>query len=163
MRNFPGTYYGTFPEPFRNLSGKSTKIRFRNHSGTIPENLPKSDSGYTTEYIWIPWVVWGWFLYSDTFPTHFTHVKDDFIMNPLIQGKSGTTPVMSRNAFSTNQGTNEDDSQSDPHPEAGIFGNQTLRKSDQKDRPDMVTGVTEQTRNGQKDRRDNIPYPSWCG
>ena len=62
-------------------------------------------------------------------------------MNPLIQGKSGTTPVMSRNAFSTNQGTNEDDSQSDPHPEAGIFGNQTMRNSGQKDRRDMVTGV----------------------
>ena len=62
-------------------------------------------------------------------------------MNPLIQGKSGTTPVMSRNAFSTNQGTNEDDSQSDPHPEAGIFGNQTMRNSGQKDRCDMVTGV----------------------
>ena len=57
-------------------------------------------------------------------------------MNPLIQGKCGTTPVMSRNAFSTNQGTNEDDSQSDPHPEGGIFGNQTIRKSGQKDRPD---------------------------
>ena len=77
-------------------------------------------------------------------------------MNPLIQGKSGTTPVMSRNAFSTNQGTNEGDSQSDPHPEAGIFGNQTMRKSGQKDRRDMVTGVTEQTRNGQKDRRDMV-------
>ena len=62
-------------------------------------------------------------------------------MNPLIQGKSGTTPVMSRNAFSTNQGTNEDDSQSDPHPETGIFGNQTMRKSGQKYRRDMVTGV----------------------
>ena len=83
-------------------------------------------------------------------------------MNPLIQGKSGTTSVMSRNAFSTNHGTNEDDSQSDPHPEAGIFGNQTMRNSGQKDRRDMVTGVqresfcgrdmvtgvTEQTRNG---------------
>ena len=62
-------------------------------------------------------------------------------MKPLIQGKSGTTPVMSRNAFSTKQGTNEDNSQSDPHPEAGIFGNHTMRKSDQKDRRDMVTGV----------------------
>ena len=41
-------------------------------------------------------------------------------MNPLNQGHSGTTPDMSRNAFITNQGTNEDDSQSDPHPEAGI-------------------------------------------
>ena len=59
-------------------------------------------------------------------------------MNPLIQGKSGTTPEMSRNAFSTNQGTNEDDSQSDPHPEAGIFGNQTMRNSGQKDRRDNV-------------------------
>ena len=59
-------------------------------------------------------------------------------MNPLIQGQSGTTPVMSRNAFSTNQGTNEDDSQSDPHPEAGIFGNQTTRISGQKDRRDIV-------------------------
>ena len=61
-------------------------------------------------------------------------------MNPLIQGKSGTTPVMSRNAFSTNQGTKEDDSQSDPHPEAGIFGNQTMRNF------------------GQKDRRENLFY-----
>ena len=88
------------------------------------------------------------------FSTHFTHVKDNFLMNPVIQGHSGTTTEMSRNAFSTNQGTNEDDSQSDPHPEAGFFGNQTMRKSGQKDRHDMVTGVTDQTRNGQKDRRD---------
>ena len=49
--------------------------------------------------------------------------------------------MMSRNAFSTNQGTIEDDSQSDPHPEAGVFGNQTMRKSGPKDRRDMVTGV----------------------
>ena len=41
-------------------------------------------------------------------------------MKPLIHGHSGTTTDMSRNAFITNQGTNEDDSQSDPHPEAGI-------------------------------------------
>ena len=66
-------------------------------------------------------------------------------MNPLIQGKSGTTPVMCRNALSTNQGTNEDDSQSDPHPEAGIFGKQTMRNSGQKDRRDMVTGVQSET------------------
>ena len=72
------------------------------------------------------------------FPTHFTHVKDDFLMNTLIQGNSGTTPEMSRNAFSINQGRNEDDSQSDPHPEAGIFGNQTMRNSGQKDRRDTI-------------------------
>ena len=33
---------------------------------------------------------------------------DNFFMNPLFQGHSETTPEMSRNAFSTNQGTNED-------------------------------------------------------
>ena len=31
---------------------------------------------------------------------------DDFFMNPLIHGRSGITPEMSRNAFGTNQGTN---------------------------------------------------------
>ena len=39
---------------------------------------------------------------------------DDFLMNPLIQGHSGTTPETSRNVFGKNQGTNEDDSQSNP-------------------------------------------------
>ena len=43
---------------------------------------------------------------------------DDFLMNLLLQGHSGTTPEASRNSLSTNQGTNEDDSQNDPHPEA---------------------------------------------
>ena len=57
-------------------------------------------------------------------------------MNPLIQGHSETTPEMSWNAFSTNQGTNEDDSQSDPHPEAGLFNNQMTQNSGQKDCPD---------------------------
>ena len=60
---------------------------------------------------------------------------DDFLMNPLIQGHSGTTPEASRNAFSINQGTNEDDSQSDPHPEAGPLN------SGREDRHDVVTGV----------------------
>ena len=44
---------------------------------------------------------------------------DYFLMNPLLQGHSGATPEASRNPLSTSQGTNEDDSQSDPHPEAG--------------------------------------------
>ena len=42
---------------------------------------------------------------------------DDFLMNPLLPGRSGTTPEPSRNALNTSQGTNEDDSQNDPHPE----------------------------------------------
>ena len=36
---------------------------------------------------------------------------DDFFMNPLLQGHSGTIPEPSRNALSTSQGTNEDNSQ----------------------------------------------------
>ena len=35
---------------------------------------------------------------------------DDFLMSPLIQGHSETTLETSRNAFGTNQGTNEDGS-----------------------------------------------------
>ena len=34
-----------------------------------------------------------------------------------------------RDAFGTNQGTNEEDSQSDPHPEAGILRSQTTKNS----------------------------------
>ena len=60
---------------------------------------------------------------------------DDFLMNPLIQGHSGTTPEASRNSFGINQGTNEDNSQSDPHPEA------VLLSSGQEDHHDVVTGV----------------------
>ena len=41
---------------------------------------------------------------------------DDFFMNPLLQGYSGTTLKPSRNAFSTCQRTNEDDSQNDARP-----------------------------------------------
>ena len=66
---------------------------------------------------------------------------DDFLMNPLFQGHSGTTPETSWNAFSTNQETNEEDAQKNPHPEAGISGNQTMRNSGQEDQRDMVTGV----------------------
>ena len=39
--------------------------------------------------------------------------------------------------FSINQGENEDESQSDPHPETGLF------TSGLEDRHDMVTGATE--------------------
>ena len=60
---------------------------------------------------------------------------DDFLMNPLLQGHSGTTPETSRNKFSLNQGSNEDDSQSNPHPEAGLL------TSGQEDRHDMATGA----------------------
>ena len=68
---------------------------------------------------------------------------DDFLMNPLLQGHSGTTPEASRNVFSINQGTNEDDSQSKPHPEAGLL------TSVREDRHDMATGVQRESAVGQ--------------
>ena len=45
---------------------------------------------------------------------------DDFLLSPSNQGHSGNAPAKSRNTLRTSQGTNEDDSQSDPHPEAGF-------------------------------------------
>ena len=54
---------------------------------------------------------------------------DNFLMNPLLPGGSGTTPEPSRNALSISQGTNEDDSQNDPHPEAGLFHGQMTQNS----------------------------------
>ena len=60
----------------------------------------------------------------------------DFLLNPLLPGHSGTTPESTRNTSHNNQGTNEDGSQNDPHPEAGPFHGE--------DRHDMVTGATEQ-------------------
>ena len=68
---------------------------------------------------------------------------DDFLMNPLIQGHSGTTPETSRNVFSINKGTNEDDSQSDPLPEAGLFNNQMTQNFGPEDGYYKVTGATE--------------------
>ena len=54
---------------------------------------------------------------------------DDFLLNPLIRTHSGTVPGTFRNTNVENQGTNEDDSQSDPHPEEGIFRSQITQNS----------------------------------
>ena len=54
-------------------------------------------------------------------------------MNPLFQDHYGTTPETSRNAYDINQGTNEDDSQSDHHSEAGVLQKQTTRNSGPED------------------------------
>ena len=50
-------------------------------------------------------------------------------MNPLIQGHSGSVPETSRNTLATKRGTNEDDSQTDHHPEGSVSQSQTTRKS----------------------------------
>ena len=58
---------------------------------------------------------------------------DEFLLNQQITTHSETVPGTFRNTNVENQGTNEDDSQSDPHPEAGIFCGQTTRNSDQEE------------------------------
>ena len=54
---------------------------------------------------------------------------DEFLLNQQIQTHSRTVPGTFRNTNAENQGTNEDDSQSDPHPEAGSFRGQTKQNS----------------------------------
>ena len=72
---------------------------------------------------------------------------DNFLMNPLLPGGSGTTPEPTRNASGINQATNEDDSQNDPHPEASLFHGQREQNSGTEKYYDMVTGATETNRN----------------
>ena len=77
---------------------------------------------------------------------------DDFLMNQLLPGHSGTTPQPSWHALNTSQGTNEDDSQDDPRPEAGLFHGQMTQNSGPEERHDMVTGV-------QRERESLPPWP----
>ena len=58
---------------------------------------------------------------------------DEFLLNQQIRTHSETVPGTFRSTNVGNQGTNEDDSQSDPHPEAGIFRGQTTQNSGPKD------------------------------
>ena len=69
----------------------------------------------------------------------------DFLMNLLLQGHSGITPETSRNALSTSQGKNDDDSQNDPHPEAGLFHGRMTQNSGPEDDHDMVSGVQKES------------------
>ena len=52
---------------------------------------------------------------------------DKFLLIPQVRTHSGTVLRTFRNTNVENQGTNEDDSQSDPHPEAGIFRSQIVQ------------------------------------
>ena len=88
-------------------------------------------------------------------------------MNPLIQGHSGTALETSR--FNTSRGMIEDDSQSDLHPEVGIFNNQTTQKSGPGDGHDMVTGVHQEVTNcspttssGKQKKDHSINQPQFC-
>ena len=68
---------------------------------------------------------------------------DEFLSNQEIQTHSKTVPGTFRNTNVENQGTNEDDSQSDPHPEGGLFRSQTTQNSGPELSPYMVTGAIE--------------------
>ena len=72
--------------------------------------------------------------------------SDEFLSNQQIHTDFETVPGTFRNTNVENQGTNEDDSQSDPHPKAGIFRGQTKQNLGPKDCRDMVTGVQEEIR-----------------
>ena len=67
---------------------------------------------------------------------------DEFLLNPQVRTHSETVPGTFRNTNVENQGTNEDDSQSDPHPETGIFRGQTTQYSGPKDSRDSIQYVS---------------------
>ena len=54
---------------------------------------------------------------------------DEFLLDQQIRTHSGTVPETFRNTNVDNQGTNEDDTQSDSHPGAGLFRSQTTQHS----------------------------------
>ena len=58
---------------------------------------------------------------------------DDFLMSPLLPGHSGATAEPTRNILNASQGTNEDDSQNDSPPEAGLFHGRTTQNSGPED------------------------------
>ena len=75
---------------------------------------------------------------------------DEFLLNQQIRTHSETVPGTFRNINVENQGTNEDDSQSDPHPEVGPSVCQSRHSidSDTGETHDTMTGVIEQTTKG---------------
>ena len=87
---------------------------------------------------------------------------DEFLLNPQLRTHSGTVPGAFRNTHVENQGTNEKNSLSGPHPETSIFRSQTAQNSSPEVGHDMVTrftdevpirhelvtGVLEESRNG---------------
>ena len=65
---------------------------------------------------------------------------DEFLLNQKVRTHSETVPGTFRNTNVENQGTKEDDSQSDPRPEAGIFRGQTTQNFGPKDCRDTLKG-----------------------
>ena len=130
-------------------------------------NVPRSKEDYITQ---VSEEVEGWV--TKRLSKEFSRTEnrilgalarlDNFLLNPLLQGHSGTTPEPSRNALGTSQGTNEDDSQNDPHPEAGLFHGQMTQNTGPEDGHDMVTGVQKESHCGH-DMVTRVQKESHCG
>ena len=73
-------------------------------------------------------------------------ILDEFLSNQQMRTHSETIPGTFRNTNVGNQGMSEDDSQSDLHPEAGIFRGQTTQNFGPNVCRDVVTGVTGEIR-----------------
>ena len=94
---------------------------------------------------------------------------DNFLMNPLIQGYSGTAPETSRKPFDSNQESNEDDAQSDSHPASSLLQSQATQISDLEDGDDIMTGVHEEvtfcshsTSSGKQKKKRSSSQPQFC-
>ena len=88
---------------------------------------------------------------------------DEFLLNLQIRTHPGTVPGTFRNTNVENQGTNEDDSQSDPLPQADLFSSQTTQNSGPEVARDTVKGVQGEFRYGHDmvtAVQEEIPYCS---
>ena len=86
--------------------GKTTKLKFLRNLREVTEKISQDFSGTENRILGA------------------LARLDDFLMNLLIQGHSGSAPETSRIVFSINRGTKEDNSQCNPHSESGVFNNQ---------------------------------------
>ena len=91
--------------------------------GRITENCPRSSAGQPPAF-WVPCLN-----------------EMSCVLKPQIRTHSATVPGTFRNTNVENQGTNEDDSQSYPHPEGDTFRSQTTQNSDPEVGHDMVRSV----------------------
>ena len=89
---------------------------------------------------------------------------DEFLSNQQIHTHFQIVPGTFRNTNVESQGTNEDDSQSDPHPEVGPSVCQSRHSidSDTGEAHDTMTGVIEQTSKGPHSNKCVIVHWSFC-
>ena len=104
-----------------------SKENYEEHPSNMAQNsnVPRSQEDYITQVSEkiagrVTETLSQWFSRTDSRILGALSRLGDFLLNPLNQGHSGTAPKTSRNTLRRSQGTNEDDSQSNPHPETGV-------------------------------------------